>query len=265
MISVLTVNFRSSDQVVGLAESLRRSRPRQSLELIVTNNSPADPIAPCDDPALPIIVQNSPNCGFAAGINQAYRAARGDVLMIANPDVRVTTQAISKAVDYLADNPRIGLVLPLLRYPNGEVQLSVRRFYTWPVVLYARSPLRLLPRHPTFFRRYLCQDLDRTLPTAVDWGLGAARFLRRSDCDKNGIFDERFFMYFEDVDLCYRMWRDGKTVMYCPDVECVHEHRRSSRNPFSRHGWQHLKSLGRFVSKYGGLQPRPTPQPSSQA
>jgi N-acetylglucosaminyl-diphospho-decaprenol L-rhamnosyltransferase len=263
VISVLTVNFYSSDQVAALAESLRRSESRP-LELIVTNNSSADPVPPSDDPALPVVVLDSRNAGYAAGINRAYRASSGDVLMIANPDVRVTADAITRAVEYLAGNPQVGLVLPLLRYPNGEIQLSVRRFYTWPVVLYARSPLRLLGRHPAFFQRYLYDDIDRTVPRPVDWGLGGAMFLRRADCDSDAIFDERFFMYFEDVDLCYRMWQSGKAVMYCPQIECIHEHRRASRNPLSRHGWRHLRSLFRFVNKHGKLPRRPEPQLPSQ-
>jgi GT2 family glycosyltransferase len=257
MISVLTVNFFSSDQVAGLAESLRRSRSPQQIELVVTNNSAGDHIPPCSDSALSITVLDSTNKGFAAGINQAFRASHGEFVMVANPDVRVTAGAIGKAVDYLTDNPQVGLVLPLLRYPTGEVQLSVRRFYTWPVAVYARSPLRLLGRPPAFFRRYLCEDLGRATPSAVDWGLGAAMFLRRANCGHTEIFDERFFMYFEDVDLCYRMWQSGKPVMYCPQIECIHEHRRSSKNPLSRHGWWHLRSFARFVAKYRGLRQRP--------
>jgi GT2 family glycosyltransferase len=264
MISILTVNFFSSDQVGGLVESIRCSGLQQPVELIVTNNSTADSVSPSNDPACPITVLGSSNIGFAAGINRAYRASRGEILMITNPDVRVAVGAIGKAAEYLANNPQAGLVLPLLRYPNGEIQLSVRRFYTWPVVLYARSPLRTLGRHPACFRRYMHEDLDRTAPTPVDWGLGAAMFLRRADCGEKVIFDERFFMYFEDVDLCYRMWRKGKTVMYCPQIECIHAHRRASRNPFSYHGWRHLRSLVRFVRKHGGLPQRPGPHPTPQ-
>jgi len=265
MISVLTVNFFSSDQVAGLVASVRRAAPPQPIELIVTNNSPADPVPSSADPALPIVVLESSNVGYAAGINRAFRASRGTVLMIANPDVRVAAGAITQAVEYLADHPRTGVVLPLLRYPNGEIQLSVRCFYTWPDVIYARSPLRLLGRHPAFFRRYLCVDIDRGAPTPVDWGLGAAMFLRRSDCGGDAIFDERFFMYFEDVDLCYRFWQSGKAVTYCPHIVCTHEHRRSSRNPVTLHGWRHLRSLVRFVRKYGGLPQRPASQTAWQA
>lgn len=257
MISVLTVNYFSSEQLAGLAESLRRHAGRQEIELIVANNSPRDLVQLPAGPGLSTKVLESTNVGYAAGINLAFRASRGDCLMIANPDVRVTAGAIDAAAAYLAVHPDAGVVLPLLRYPAGDVQSSVRRFYTWPVVLYARSPLRWLRSRPAFFRRYLYQDLDRTRPTPVDWGLGGAMFLRRADCGPDGVFDERFFMYFEDVDLCCRMWQRGRAVMYCPQIECIHDHRRSSRNPFSVHGWRHFQSLARFIRKYGGLPQRP--------
>ena len=256
MISVLTVNYRSADQLFGLSKSLRLHAGGLPVELVITNNSPAESLAGVGGPPLTVIHRDARNVGFAAGINVAYQASHGEVLMITNPDVRVTAGALCKAVDYLSAHPEVGVVLPLLLYPSGEVQLSVRRFYTWPVALYARCPLRAIGLRPGFFRRYLCEDLDRSRPTPVDWGLGGAMFLRRRDCDRAGVFDERFFMYFEDVDLCYRMWRRGRPVMYCPHIECIHEHRRSSRNPFTLHGWRHFRSLLHFVWKYRGF-PRP--------
>lgn len=260
MISVLTVNYRSADQVAGLAESLRRHAGGLPVELVITNNSPADSLHHLGGPPPAVIHREASNVGYAAGINLAFQASHGETLMIANPDVRVTEGALPRAVAYLASHSEAGIVLPLLRYPSGEVQPSVRRFYTWPVAVYARCPLRALGYRPAFFRRYLCEDIQHSRPTPVDWGLGGAMFLRRSDCDDGGIFDERFFMYFEDVDLCYRTWQRGRLVMYCPDIECVHEHRRSSRNPFSLHGWRHFRSLLRFIRKHGGLPPRPSQQ-----
>lgn len=262
MISILTVNYRSADDLSQLAESLRRFPARETMELIVTNNSPSEPIRLSGDDRLRIDVNNSPNRGYSAGINQAFHRSTGEFLMIANPDVRVTAGALDAAITILKDDPRIGVALPLLRDVRGNVQQSVRQFYTWSSAIYARSPLRWLGYRPEFFRRYLCEDLPRDVAKPVDWGLGGAMFLRRRDCEANRVFDERFFLYFEDVDLCYRTWLRGQQVMYCPRIECVHEHRRSSRNPFTRAGWRHLHSFLAFATKYGGLPGRPVVQSS---
>lgn len=258
-VSVLTVNYRSSADVAALAESLRAHGAGLRIELIVTDNSPEDPPNVESDERLAVrIVSSRTNVGYAAGVNAAGRLSRGEFLMIANPDVRVERGTLPGAVECLRQHPDVGIVLPLLRYPDGSIQASVRRFYTWQVVLFARSPLRMLAHRPAFFRRYLFADLDRSRPTDVDWGLGAAMFLRRSDWPDGEIFDERFFMYFEDVDLCYRAWRRRRRVVHCPQIECRHEHRRSSGNPLSRAGWHHFRSLVRFVQKHRGLPQRPT-------
>jgi hypothetical protein len=90
----------------------------------------------------------------------------------------------------------------------------------------------------------------------VDWGLGAAMFLRRNDLPGAGPFDERFFLYFEDVDLCVRTWRAGRRVTYDPTIECIHAHRRASRRALSAAGWHHFRSLWRFATKYSGLPKR---------
>ena len=261
MISILTVNFHSAGDLQRLARSVCDHRSAEPVELIVTNNSPSERLDLAGGD-LPVTIIEAENPGFAAGINRALRESRGEHLMIANPDVRVTPHAIDNAIRLLESQPDIGLVLPRLRYPDGRVQPSVRRFYTWPVVVYARSPLRALGWRPGFFRRYLCEELTQLPadagPVDVDWGLGGAMFLRREECEGASIFDEQFFLYFEDVDLCLRTWQRGRRVVYAPGIECIHAHRRSSGNPFTSAGWHHFRSMSRFILKHGGLPQRPT-------
>lgn len=260
MISVLTVNYHSEADVAALAQSVAEHTGHDPVELIVTNNSPQEQFALPQLPDVPTVVLPSSNIGYAAGVNLAFRRSRGEIIMVANPDVRILPGCLDTAAHYLREHPPVGVILPLLRDPSGKVQLSARRFYTWPTLLYARSPLRWLGWQPRFFREYLGRDLDRSKPTPVDWGLGGAMFLRRRDCEADWIFDERFFLYFEDVDFCYRMWSRGLAVMYCPQCECIHAHRRTSRNPLSRAGWLHLRSLCSFIAKHRGLPGRPGTQ-----
>jgi len=258
VISVLSVNYHAADDLRRLADSLRQHKGDARIELIVCNNSRDEPIESETSPELPITVLEDENIGFGAGINRAFRASRGETIFIANPDVRVTAGALAAGAAYLASNADVGIALPLLRYPDGAIQPSVRRFYTWPVVFYARSPVRGLAITPQFFRDYLCEGIDRSAPSDVDWGLGAAMFLRRADIPADGPFDDRFFLYFEDVDLCLRTWASGRRVVYCPQIECVHAHRRASSRALSSAGWRHFQSLWRFVGKHRGLPKRPS-------
>ena len=257
VISVLTVNYRSSRDVAELAASLRAHREGLNVELIVANNSPDDRVGIASDDELHVSVRDGENVGYGGGINRALRHSRGEILMAVNPDVRVTPGVLRGAADYLDANPDVGLVLPMLLYPDGTIQRSIRRFYTWPVIMYARSPVRAMLPPPTFFRHHLCADIGRSKPSDVDWGIGAAMFFRRNDCEDDTLFDERFFLYFEDVDLCYRMWQRGRRVVYCPQLVCRHLHRRHSANPFGAAGWHHFQSMMKFVRKHGGLPKRP--------
>ncbi len=259
MISVLTVNYHSSADLRLLADSLRSHPCAEGVELIVTNNSPEDAVCIASDSRLAVTVHPSQNVGYAAGINAALRHARGETLLVANPDVQVTTGVLDAGAAFLRDHSDVGVVLPRLRYPDGTMQPSVRRFYTWPVALYARSPLRMLGFRPRFFRHYLYDGMMMTTPEQVDWGIGAAMFLRRRDHADGTVFDERFFLYFEDVDLCYRTWARGQQVVHYPQIECTHAHRRSSRLGLNLAGWHHFRSLVRFVGKYRGLPARPGP------
>jgi GT2 family glycosyltransferase len=98
---------------------------------------------------------------------------------------------------------------------------------------------------------------DHADPREVDWGLGGCMFLRREAVRGGEVFDERFFLYMEDVDLCFRMKANGWKVIYYPEAVMVHAHvRESARGIFNRAKWEHLKSMIKFYRKYGGFSPR---------
>jgi len=258
MISILTVNYRCSADVAALAASIAEHRGAESVELVVVNHSRAQPIELPPDAQSWSRVVDQQNLGFAAGINAAARASCGETLLVANPDLRLTSGALARAREYLAANRNVGVLLPRLRYPDGRIQPSVRRFYTWNAAWFARSPFRAIGLRPRFWREYLYDDLNPAGPVDVDWGLGGAMFLRRAEFASGEIFDSRYFLYFEDVDLCFRTWHRGRRVVYHPAIECIHAYHRRSRLPFNRHALHHFRSFWRFVRAHGGLPARPS-------
>ncbi len=257
MLSILTVNFHNTADLAELVASIRAHRGNESVELVIANHAADESAQLPRATDLPIRVVEQPNLGFAAGVNAAFAASQGEIVFIANPDIQLCPNAPTLAREYLSAHPDVGLLLPRLRYPDGRIQPSVRRFYTWPVALYARSPLRLIPFKPSFFRDYLYEGSDHVAPSEVDWGIGGAIFLRRADVSQNQIFDPRFFLYFEDVDLCLRTWQAGRRIVYHPQIECIHAYQRGSALPFNRHAWHHAASFIRFIRKHGGLPQRP--------
>jgi len=257
MLSILTVNFHNTPDLARLLRSIHAYRPDEPIELIIANHAAIDAPDLPRQAEFPIRIVEQPNFGFAAGVNAAFAASHGDLVFVANPDIQILPNALTLAREYLTAEPKVGILLPRLHYPDGRIQPSVRRFYTWKVAIYARSPLRKLPIKPRFFREYLYDGLDPAEPVDVDWGLGGAMFLRRADFPDGFIFDTRFFLYFEDVDLCLRTWQSGRSVIYHPRIECIHDHRRASAKIFNRYAWHHLNSFIRFARKHGGLPQRP--------
>ena len=226
--------------------------------MVIANNSPQDAIEiPTGLKERVRVMDSGGNVGFARGINLAFEGSTADYLLVVNPDLIIGENFFEPALRFLESEPKAGAVFPKLLEPGGGRQRSVRRFYTWPVALWARCPLRALFA-PRFFGRYLMDELDGARePVDVDWGLGAAVFLRRAALEDGPVFDPRYFLYFEDVDLCMRLWRSGWRVAYLPEASCVHGHRRASANPLGRAARYHAASFLKFVRKWRGLPGRP--------
>jgi GT2 family glycosyltransferase len=264
-ISILTVHYQEPEMWESFQRRLSQNPPSTNFELIVANNSPSDrlEIAPELAPYTTILPLKNP--GFARGVNEVFTRASGDVLGVFNLDVELTGEVIDRGVGRLVSNEEAGVLLPRLNHPDGQRQKSVRRFYDWRSALYARFPLRPMLPTPGFFRHYLMEDASPEAPISVDWGLGAAMFIRRESIESDHIFDPRYFLYFEDVDLCWNMWRRNWQVLYDPDLVCVHHHKRSSaKGPHRSQLYHHITSFLMFAAKHGGLR-RPDRKPASRA
>lgn len=252
--SIVIVNYRSGRELASCLRSVVRNAGELDYEIFIINNDRPEDLSPVADPtsARIRVIQNRSNRGFAAAANQGYRQARGPLLLLLNPDVRVEAGALQILADTLEQHPDAGVVLPRLNSPDGGLQYSCRRFYTLPTLLLRRAPLlRLWRNHPSL-RRHLMADWDHRSMSEVDWGLGAAMLVRRAATESNAhLMDERFFLYFEDVDLCKSMWDRGWKVLYNPAARMVHSHRRDSAR-----GWRlgakrhHLFSLFKFLWKH---------------
>jgi len=196
------------------------------------------------------LIANDANLGFARAVNQGWREATGRNLLVLNPDIVVQPGALMVLHDYLTSHPDVGLVAPRLVGTDGTLQYSCRRHYTAGAYLLRRTPLgRLFPGHRAL-RRHLMADWDHAEVREVDWVQGAAMMIRGEALGETAL-DERFFLYFEDVDLCLRLQRSGWKVVYHPAAEMVHHHQRASaRGLWSRHKREHFKSWVRFSLKH---------------
>ncbi|MGH9265626.1 MAG: glycosyltransferase family 2 protein [Acidimicrobiales bacterium] len=195
------------------------------------------------------VVQTGANLGFGAAANRGVADCSGDYVLVLNPDTVVepgTVKALSEALDR---DPDMAVVGPRMENPDGTVYPSVRRFPDLPVALGHAFLGLVWPANP-YTRNYRMLDWDHDRPASdVDWVGGACFLVRRTAFDVVAGFDEAYFMYVEDVDLCWRLGRAGWRIGYEPAGRVVHVLGGSSRQAPYRMIAEHHRSLLRFVSK----------------
>jgi GT2 family glycosyltransferase len=251
-VTIVVVSYNSSAWLPACLESVAAARFDGELQVVVVDNASSDGSVELLSRRFPWVklLANDANIGYARAVNQGWRAGGGDFLLVLNPDIVMQPDALQILHDHLRDHPDVGLVAPRLRNPDGSIQYSCRRHYTAATYLLRRTPLRaLFPDHPVV-RRHLMEDWDHDEIREVDWVLGAAMMLPRAALGDT-VMDERYFMYFEDVDLCVRLQREGWKVVYHPRAEMLHHYRRASADGiWNRKKLEHLKSWVKFNLKH---------------
>ncbi len=255
-LSVAIIHHNASEDLDRCLASLSTHAPACPHEIIVVDNASRDPGLQAVRERHPSVrwLMNRENVGYARGVNQALAEARTDYHLVLNPDVVVQPGAIDALLAFADAKPRAGVIGPQLLNEDGTIQDSCRRFYTLRTLLLRRTLLgRIWPRSRAV-AAHLMRDFDHRSERAVDWVLGGCLLARREAVDRVGFLDERFFLYFEDVDWCFRMWRAGWEVLYFPGARFVHRHRRdSAKGALHRGYWRHLSSLLSFYEKWGML------------
>ena len=202
------------------------------------------------------LLANRENVGYSRAVNQAIRAASGKYVLILNPDIEVLPGSIDALAQHMDDHATTGIAGGKLLNPDGSLQYSCRTFYTLSTLLHRRTPIGKLFPKSRVVRDHLMMDWDHATVREVDWMLGACLMVRTDAIREVGLMDERFFMYFEDVDWCYRMKQYGWKVVYVPDAPMKHVHRRESAaggGMLNARLLAHLNSMFRFFDKWNTL------------
>lgn len=259
VVSIIIVHYRTPELLETCLATLAASVPLVSHEILVVDNAPPDDaagqrIAALADRHGARYLRQPRNLGYAGGVNVGMRAATGRYFLVLNPDIEVRAGAIDALVSFMEADPAVGLCGPKLFSPDGSLQHSARTNYTLKIILLRRTPLgRLFPRARALREHLMC-DWDHNDARDVDWMLGGAVMARRAAVEDVGEMDQRYFLYFEDVDWCERMRGRGWRVVYVPQAEMVHAHRRlSARGFFGPSQRMHVESALRFYEKWSLL------------
>lgn len=279
-LSIIIVSWNVWDLLRAALQSIERvSRARDAadirdfgpphahatLEVIVVDNASQDATADLLPARFPWVrlIRSATNLGFTGGNNVGYAAARGQAIYFLNPDTELVYErgqgdSLWTLYRALTDDPTVGLVGPQLRYADNSLQSSRRRFPT-PLTLFMESTWlgRLWPRNP-WVRRLHMDEWPADFRQEVDWVVGAAMLARRDaleairDPASPGPFDEGFFMYSEELDLCRRLRATGARVLYIPEAVVIHYEGRSSEQVVAARHIYFNRSKVRYATKVFG-------------
>lgn len=261
-VSFITVGYKTPGLIRQLLRGVEDAAFGFPYEYFFVNNAPGDGTSEMVRAAFPwVSVMDAPrNLGFGRSNNMAAGCAAGEYLMLLNPDITVFAGEMEKLVAHADAHPEAGIVGPKLLNPDRTVQRWYYRFPTPMVPVCRRTPIGRTTWGARILDRYFMSDADPNAVGDIDGLFGSAMLVRRNAYVELGGFDERFFMYFEDIDLCRRAWEAGWRVRYAPVASFVHYHQRESysRNPFrlvtNPLVREHIKSGMKYFMKYRGKQ-----------
>lgn len=247
--SVIVVNYRSWPYTLRCIDSLYGTG-YEDFEVVVVDND--QEVAPPEIPHPVRLIRNPKNVGFARACNQGISASDGEHVALINPDSLVKGDLFPSLERFLDENPRAGIAGPRIVDAEGNLQLTARKELSFASGLLGRTSLltRLFPKHPLVRRLFPAAE-EPTGPTEVDWVSGTCMLIRRQALEEIGPMDERFFMYFEDADLCRRAREAGWLVYYLPQVEVLHYSGVSARSNKPRAIWDLHKSAFLYHRKHG--------------
>ena len=221
-LAVVVVNYNTGELLSRAIRSAAEAAGDARLELVVVDNDSHDGSADraLEEHPQARLVRNPTNRGFAAAANQGIRSTTAPFVLLLNPDAEVLAGTLGGFVKVAMDHPTAGAIGPLVRDPDGSVYPSARKI---PTMVEGIGHAFLGPFLPNrFSRAYTMEDWDRRTERLVDWASASCVLLRRAALDEVGLFDERFFMYVEDVDLCTRLRRAEWDVVFSPELEVLH-------------------------------------------
>ena len=253
-LSIIIVNWNVREDVVNCLRSIQENQPRCEYEVIVVDNASTDGSAEAVRQQFPWVrlIVNERNLGFAAGNNVGLKKASGEYVLFLNSDTIVHRGSFDGLVSFMDANPDVGGCGPKLLNQDGSLQPSARRFPSLRGVLHRYTILRFLLIFRGAHHKWLMKDFAHDKQMDVDQVMGAALMARRSIVEQLGGMGQRYYMYYDEVDLCYGIKQAGWRVAFVPDVVITHLGGRSmNRMPVDRRVMT-LRSMLTFLRKRHG-------------
>lgn len=249
-LSIVIINWNTRELLLECLRSITRHAGSKKLEVLVVDNGSTDGSTEAVRKSFSQVrlIKNEKNLGFARAANQGIKNSSARYILLLNSDAEVYEGTLERVIDFLDGEEKVGAVGLKIVNPDGSLQHSCRRFPSF-ITATAHAFLGLVMPNNPFSQEYKLARWDHRQVEEVDWVSGAAMGLRRQALDEVGLFDERFYMYLEDMDLCERLKGGGWQVKYLPEAVVRHHIGGSSQRRSVRMAIEHQRSIYRFLRK----------------
>ena len=253
-LSIIVVNFETPDYTLECVRSIYRNKPPCAFEVIVIDNGSKDGSLEQLRQELPqvLCIETGSNLGFSQANNLGISNAQGEFILLLNSDTKILDNSLDKMLEYLLTNPHLGAMGPRQLHGNGKLQLSWGSFPTLISEAFRKLLHYRLSINDLKIRDYLEEKYAGS--TDVDWVSGSCLMARKKALQDAGLLDGRFFMYFEDIDLCRRIKDAGWRIHYNSDITIVHYGGISAKRNLMRVLVEYRRSQIYFTKKYYGFR-----------
>jgi len=252
-LSIIIVSWKVKDFLYKCLFSIKEHIPASiSFEVILVDNNSADGTVEMVKTEFPWVrlIASKENLGFARGNNLAFEQATGEYFFLLNPDTQLKEFAIERLLSFMDKNVDIAAVGPKLLNTDGSLQPSCKAFPKVSTLIFQALFLdKIFPKSKTF-GSYEMSWWDHSDTREVDQPMGAALLVRKKVVDTIGPMDENFYMFFDEVDWCYRMKKLGYKIFFLDNAEIVHHGGRSIKSAELRMSYHWHKSLKNFFKKH---------------
>lgn len=247
------VNYNTKRELKKCIESILNNPPNCKFRIVIIDNNSKDGskrfLKSLKNKKI-IYIYNNRNIGFGRACNQIAKTQDSSYILFLNPDIKVSKNSINKLIDFIENNKNIGLVTGKLLFPDNSLQLSCRKFPTILRVLFGReSFLRRVFPNNIISKQYLMSELNYNKTLFPDWVRGAVMLFKTHTYKKIGGFDGKFFLFFEDTDICLRLRKRGYEIAYYPEAVFYHKLGASTKKELLKIKIIHNISMFHYVKK----------------
>lgn len=223
-LSIIVVNYNGGKVIIDCLSSVLKETTRVDYELIIADNNSTDGSVGAIKELFPdvLLIENKENFGFAKANNCAIKESSGKYVLLLNPDTVILSGAIDKLFEFIESKPDAGAACGKAYNVDGTIQHTIGRFPSITNQIGSAISIHKFLPNARLFQERIRSDRYYQHEHPVDWGLGAFLMIRREALDQIGLLDERFFMYAEERDYCYRLWKAGWKVYFSPEAEIIH-------------------------------------------